>query len=167
MLLFWGIVASIISPDRMAGLAGFRDYFEPMLVLGLTVIALPELTDHRRFTNVWLAIGVGMALLGIWQGAFWGHQDYIMYGFGTPAPEAGMAAVMIDGQRILRPVSTVTGPNELGFHMILFSLFTLKHLVFGKKKVRVIGTLLFILFSTCLFYTRSRSDLIAYGICVA
>lgn len=166
LMVAWGIISVAISPDRLAGLAAFRDYYEPLVILGLVLFAKPKEHELRRYIHIWLIIGAGMALLGIWQGAFWGEQEYVMYGFGQPISEAGMPTVVLDGQTIYRPVSTVTGPNELGFHMVLLSIFTLKHLVLGRKKSRVCGVILFIVFSTCLFYTRSRSDLLAYGITV-
>ena len=108
-----------------------------------------------------------MALMGIWQAISWGPEEYIRFGFGQPQIEAGIPSVLIEGRRFLRPASSVTGPNELGFHMVLLSIFTLRYLVIAGGKRRGIGVVLFILFSACLFYTRSRSDLIAYGISIA
>jgi len=156
-----GVISALLSPNRLAGIMAFRDYFEPILVFFLLGAIWPEPRQLRGLVRIWLAVLAVMALLGITQTLFWSADDYVRWGFGVPQPEAGIPTVGLRGGIQVRAPSTVTGPNELGMHMVL-GLLTVNQLILTPQKQRWPLLALGLLFGVALVLTFSRSDLIAY-----
>lgn len=157
-----GVVNVMISPNRLAGVAAFRDYFEPILIFVLVRTFFHEQADLNRILKWWLGAGALIAAVGIWQAVAWAPNDYRAWGFGEPTPEIGVPTVFLRGGSYLRPPSTVTGPNELALHMVLLSLFTIASVVSAQGNTRWVLAALALLFGACLLVTASRSGLLAF-----
>lgn len=158
-----GIFAMIAAPNRTAALAAFRDYYEPLLVFVFARRFLPSRNQITRLLRIWLGVGALMAALGLLQTFFWDASDYLRFGFGEPISDMGVPPLALGGQTILRAPSFVTGPNELGMHMVLMLLYTSYRILqvgLPKNQTLLLGSAS-LLYAICLAYTYSRGDLIA------
>ena len=155
-------LSTIFSPNRLAGLAAFRDYFEPLLIFLLVRQFLPTQEKLSRILGLWLGFGAIIAALGIWQAVAWSAEDYRAWGYGEPASEVGIPVAGVRGADYLRPPSTVTGPNELGLHMVLLGLFSIQSIEFARGRVRWLFAAVALLFGVCLLLTVSRSALLGF-----
>jgi hypothetical protein len=114
-----GLAAAALSPNKLAGLAALRDYFEPVLLYGIGRFVRPTERQVARWQKAWMLLATVMAALAIWQGIAWNASDYARFGFGEVSGQIGIPRLVTDGESLIRPPSTLTGPNELALHMVL------------------------------------------------
>ena len=159
LLLFAAVVlvSGMVSPNRLAGLAGARDYLEPILLFVFARWLLPDRTWAGRLLYVWFGIGLLMGLLAIWQAVGWQADDYVRFGFGLPTGQTGIPEVGIAGESRVRPPASVTGPNELAVHMILLVSSTILGLISFDRRMRIPLALVAVVSLTALVLTASRS----------
>jgi hypothetical protein len=117
--VLWALISAFVSPNRLAGLAAFRDYVEPMVMLLVVRGLKPEARWLRGLTVAWLAVILVMAMLAVWQSTTWGRADYVRFGFGNPQGLIGIPVEPGSRGASFRPPSTTTGPNEMAVHMLL------------------------------------------------
>jgi hypothetical protein len=163
ILAAWGLYEALRSPLPLAGIAAFRSYFQPIASFYLMRWLGQRENDLRRFLNAWLAIGVIVAALGIWQALAWTEADYRELGFffdNSWGEEIFVPTVEFGESVVLRPVSTVTGPNELASHMLVFSVLAFQMFIMEKKAGRWLYLLLTGLFIGCLVLTYARTALL-------
>lgn len=161
-LLAIGLLSAIVSPNRLAGVMAFRDYFEPLLVIVIVGAFYPSRGQLRGFVNSWLIVLALMALLGIVQTSVFSAEDYVRLGFGPPSGDIGIPEIGLSGGVRHRSPSTVTGPNELGMHLVLGLLFVGQLAVEAERRARWAYIGLFAIFGVGLVLTFSRSDLAAF-----
>lgn len=123
--VFLGLVHTAFSPDKLAGLAAFRDYFQPVAFYLLLRWTLFSREDLARLLGSWSALGTAIAVFAIWQGLTWTPDDFVAWGYGAVTGQVGIPYRQVLGRWIIRPPVTFTGPNELALHMIPLSLFSL------------------------------------------
>ena len=103
----------LVGPLLNVGIYGFRNYLEPLVIFYLlrTVPVSPR--QLRFLVLAMLAVLVVMALVGIYQVAFWNFNDLYNWGFreadGT-IPNAFYTAE-VERQPHLRAIGTVTSPK--------------------------------------------------------
>ena len=157
-----GAVSALLSPNRLAGIMAFRDYYEPVLVFVLIGGFLPLRQQLGKLVKAWIVVLAFMAVLGIVQTVFWTAQDYARWGFGSPRSEFGIPSTGgVSGLVDLRAPSTVTGPNELGMHMVLGLLLVSQLMLTAERRSQWLNFALGLLFGIALVLTFSRSDLLA------
>lgn len=161
-----GALAVVLAPDLLAGLAALRDYYEPVLVFGIVLGLAPTRAQLSRLGKAWIVSGVVLAVVGLWQSFAWDQADYVRFGFGAAISDLGVPPLELNGRLILRAPSLVTGPNELGMHMLLLILLVCGLLVLRRgSNLRRSGLLLcLVLLSASLAYSYSRGDLVALPI---
>lgn len=162
LLLLWigiALVHAAFSPDRVAALAAFRDYFQPVLFFVLARLVLFSVGDLRRLLFSWQALGAVIAGLAIWQGLTWQPDDFVAWGYGRVSGQLGIPYRHVLDRWIIRPPVTLTGPNELAVHMILLSLFALLLLASSSWGRRLIHGGFAALGLGALLVTTSRSGL--------
>jgi hypothetical protein len=116
-----GAFSAVLSPDRLAGIAAFRDYFEVVVIFYLARLVGPTELQLRSLLIAWAAVGALIAVLGIWQAVAWTAAEYKAYGFAeSNLSQSGIPSGGARGLAGPRPPSTLTGPNEFGLHMALF-----------------------------------------------
>ena len=164
LIVALGLVYAITSPNRTAGVAAFRSYFQPLGVYVLARAIWPTKRELQGFLILWIAVGVILTAFELWQFSSWTESDYLMRGYVRPGGELGVPGVTLGSVRRLRPPSTVTGPNELGIHMVLLSLMTLLWAYAARGVSRWILGACALLFFVGLTVTYSRSALIAFGV---
>jgi len=161
-LVALGVVSALLSPNRLAGVMAFRDYYEPVLVFILIGAFAPTRAQLGKFVRAWVVALAFMAVLGIVQTVFWTAQDYARWGFGSPRSEFGIPSTGgVSGLVDLRAPSTVTGPNELGMHMVLGLLLACQLMLTAERRTQWLNFALGLLFGIALVLTFSRSDLLA------
>lgn len=151
-----GVLGVLLSPDRLAGAAAFRDYFEPMAFYLVVRLAMPDRDTFRRILKAWLVLGGLMAVLAIWQSG-WGPEQFAAWGFGAPSGQVGIPPGGVIGKLGLRPPSTVTGPNELAGHMILLASAAFLLIFESSGRLRVLFAAAAVLFGGALVASASRS----------
>jgi len=161
VLVALGVVSALLSPNRLAGVMAFRDYYEPVLVFVLIGAFAPSRAQLGRFVRAWVVVLAFMAVLGIVQTVFWTAQDYARWGFGLPRSELGIPSTGVPGIVDLRAPSTVTGPNELGMHMVLGLLLASQLMLTAERGNQWLCFAIGLLFGIALVLTFSRSDLLA------
>ena len=161
-LVALGLVSALLSPNRLAGIMAFRDYYEPVLVFILIGAFVPPRVQLGRFVKAWVVALAFMAVPGIVQTLFWTAQDYERWGFGSPQSELGIPSTGgVSGLVDLRAPSTVTGPNEFGMHMVLGLLLVSQLMYTAQRRSQWSYFALGLLFGIALVLTFSRSDLLA------
>jgi len=163
-----GILGVVLSPDRLAGVAAYRDYFEPVVfyvVIRLTTIERKQLS---RLLKAWLIVGAAMAVLAIWQSG-WTTAQFAAWGFGTPSGQVGIPIGGVIGKAGLRPPSTVTGPNELAGHMILMACAAFLLIFESSGRKRTLFVVAAVLYGGALVASASRSGFLGLllGLAVA
>jgi O-antigen ligase len=166
-LVALGVVSALLSPNRLAGIVAFRDYYEPMLLFIVVGAFYPTKRQLGRFVSGWLAILGLMAVLGIIQTTLWSPADYERWWFGPAGGQSGIPDVGLRGEVRFRAPSTVTGPNELGMHMVLGLLTVSQLMLTADRRYHRPYLALGLLFGIALVLTFSRSDLIAYAVGLA
>ncbi len=151
-----GVLSAVLSPNKVAALAGLRDYFEPVGFYVAVRLMDLERRDLTRLLTAWLSIGALMAALAIWQSG-WSPEQYAAWGFGTPSGQVGIPTGGVIGQAGLRPPSTVTGPNELAVHMLLMAVAAFLLIFETSGRLRIVCALAMGLFGAGLVTTSSRS----------
>ena len=164
LIVALGLIYALMSPNRIAGIAAFRSYFQPIGVYVLARAVWPTKRELQRFLILWIVVGVVMTGLELWQFSSWTESDYFARGYVRSGGELGVPPVTIGGEARLRPASTVTGPNELGIHMVLLSLITLQLAIQARGVSRWLLGILALLFFVGLTVTYSRSALMAFGV---
>jgi hypothetical protein len=158
-----GMVSVLLSPNRSAGFAAFRNYFQPVVLFVLARLIVPTEIQWRRFLWAWLAVGLVMAAFALWQFGAWTEADYYAQGYVRPNGELVTPPVYFsDGSFRLRPSSTVSGPNELGVHMVLLFIASLQWMVVSKGRARWLLGLLSVAYLIALAISYSRSALLAW-----
>jgi len=160
-LVALGLVSALLSPNRLAGIMAFRDYYEPVLVFILIGAFVPLRQQLGKLVKAWIVVLAFMAVLGIVQSLFWTAQDYERWGFGSAQSELGIPSTGVSGLVDLRAPSTVTGPNELGMHMVLGLLLVCLLMSTAQRRSQWLYLALGLLFGIALVLTFSRSDLLA------
>ena len=160
-LVALGLVSALLSPNRLAGIMAFRDYYEPVLVFILIGAFVPPREQLGRFVKAWVVVLAFMAVLGIVQTATWSEQEYERWWFGSPRSELGIPSTGGLGIVDLRAPSTVTGPNEFGMHMVLGLLLVSQLMYTAQRRSQWLYLALGLLFGIALVLTFSRSDLLA------
>jgi hypothetical protein len=153
-----------VGPLLNVGIYGFRNYLEPLVVFYL-LRAVPVSARQLRFLVLaMLGVSVVMALIGIYQVAFWNFNDLYNWGFreadGT-IPNAFYTAE-VERQPHLRAIGTVTSPNELGLMLVLAIAIAL---VFALQPQRALWQRAILLAVTgicgvAVLLTYSRSSLV-------
>jgi len=162
-----GVLRILTSPDRLAALFAFRDYYEPVIVVFLAGAFLPSRAQLRRLLILWLAALAILALLGTWQTLAWTPDDYLRLGFGQAISDLGVPPLELGGPLILRGPSTLSGPNELGMHLVL-AMIALAQLSFTAGKAqRWAMAALGGWYAVALAVTYSRGDILAFPIGLA
>ena len=157
-----GAMATVLSPNRLAGLAAYRNYFQPVAIFFLARMASPTRGQLRSLLIAWLALGVIMAAFGTYQWLSWSKEDYRRNGYVLATGELDIARVRgEDGEIRVRPPSTVSGPNEFGLHMAFLFLGAVQWAWLARGKRRCLLALLAVLFAFGLAYSYSRSALLA------
>lgn len=151
-----GLLSAALSPNKIAAVAGLRDYFEPVGFYVAVRLMDLERRDLTRLLTAWLSMGAFMAVLAIWQSG-WNPEQYAAWGFGTPSGQVGIPTGGVIGQAGLRPPSTVTGPNELAVHMLLMAVAAFLLVFETSGRVRLLCALALGLFGAGLVTTSSRS----------
>ena len=161
LIVTLGLVSALLSPNRLAGLMAFRDYYQPVLVFVLVAAFYPTNQQLRKFVNAWLVVLALIAVLGIVQTTLWAPGDYERWWFGRVGTQSGIPAVAMRGNVVYRAPSTVTGPNELGMHMVLGLLMASQLMLTAERRSQWLYFALGLLFGIALVLTFSRSDLLA------
>ena len=163
VVLWYGIQA-LTSPSRMAGLAAFRDYFQPALVFILAQLIRPSSRMMRRFLRLWIVAGLVILTVELLQAIGWTAETYRLLGFVRANGELVVPLLYYQGGTFLRPASTVSGPNELGMHMVLWTLLCVQLVVTREGRPRILAGAAAILFFLGMVVTYSRSAFLA---CIA
>ncbi len=155
----------VFLADRLTiGLYGLRNYLEPVAVFYL-VRALPATkSDLKRLVVGMLAACAIMVAVGIYQANAWTFDDLRSWGFvnQTGAIPTAFFTRIGEGDRRLRAMSTVTGPNEMGLISVLVLLWTASLALRRQPGWRRAGlAALFILYAVGLIFTFSRSAILA------
>lgn len=154
----------LAGPLLNVGIYGFRNYLEPLVVFYLLRVVPISKRQLRFLVLAMLGVLVVMALVGIYQVAFWNFGDLYNWGFreadGT-IPNAFYTAE-VERQPHLRAIGTVTSPNELGLMLVLAMALGL---VFALQSQRVLWQRAVLLAITALcgvavLLTYSRSSLV-------
>ncbi len=151
-----GVLGVAISPDKLAGAAAFRDYFEPAVFYLVVRLTILDRVTLRRLLKAWLVLGALMALFAIWQSG-WTTEQFTAWGFGVPSGQVGIPPGGVIGQVGLRPPSSVTGPNELAAHMILLACAGFLLIFESRGRSRAVFVLATVLYGGALVATASRS----------
>lgn len=145
------------------GLYGLRNYMTPLALFFLARWMTYDRRDLARVLALLLAVGVGVALFGIYQARALDFPAMIRLGYvdetGT-VPYAFRTALR-DGFPIPRAVSTTTGPNQFAVYLnylILVCLFGILHL--RRRWLQAVLAGLAALFLATLFLTLSRGGLL-------
>ena len=126
IVLLIGCAAALLSPDRMAGIAALRNYFQPVAVFYLARGFRPTQEQLRRLLIAWVALGVLIAAFGLYQWVAWGEAEYAGNGYLLAGGELDAAYLRVEGAPPrVRPPSTLTGPNEFGLQMAFLLLATI------------------------------------------
>jgi len=158
-----GMVSVLLSPNRSAGFAAFRNYFQPVVLFVLARLIVPTEIQWRRFLWAWLAVGLVVAAFALWQFGTWTEDDYYARGYVRPNGELVTPPVYFsDGSFRLRPSSTVSGPNELGVQMVLLFVASLQWMVVSKGRGRWLLGLLSVVYLIGLAISYSRSALLGW-----
>ena len=115
-------LATMLSPNRMAAIAALRNYFQPVAIFYLARAIHPTEKQLRGLLVVWLALGVLIAGFGLYQWVGWEEADYARNGYVLAGGELDTAYFRVEGERRVRPPSTLTGPNEFGLQMVFLLL---------------------------------------------
>ena len=154
----------LVGPLLNVGIYGFRNYLEPLVIFYLlrTVPVSPR--QLRFLVLAMLAVLVVMALVGIYQVAFWNFNDLYNWGFreadGT-IPNAFYTAE-VERQPHLRAIGTVTSPNELGLMLVLAIALALVFALQSQRPLWQRAALLTIsaVCGVAVLLTYSRSSLV-------
>ena len=162
-----GLLRILASSDRVAAVFAFRDYYEPVILLLVARAFLPTRPQLRRLLTWWLAALAVLAALGTWQTLSWSAEDYVRWGFGPAISDLGVPPLELGGRLILRGPSTLSGPNELGMHLVL-GMLALAQLAFSATRaqrwaIAAMGAWL----GVALAVTYSRGDILAFPIGLA
>ena len=154
----------LAGPLLNVGIYGFRNYLEPLVVFYLLRVVPISKRQLRFLVLAMLGVLVVMALVGIYQVAFWNFGDLYNWGFreadGT-IPNAFYTAE-VERQPHLRAIGTVTSPTELGLMLVLALALGL---VFALQSQRALWQRAVLLAITALcgvavLLTYSRSSLV-------
>ena len=167
LIITLGLVSAFMSPNRLAGVMAFRDYYEPVLVFVLVAAFYPTKQQLTRFVHAWLVILALMAILGIVQTTLWSRQDFERWWFGPAGGGYGIPELELRGVLRFRGPSTVTGPNELGMHMVLGLLLASQLMLTAERRRQWLYFALGLLYGIALVLTFSRSALLASLIGIA
>ncbi len=154
----------LVTPLLDVGIYGLRNYLEPLVVLYLLRSVPVSRRQLRWLTLVILAVSLVMALVGIYQVAFWNFGDLYNWGFreadGT-IPNAFYTAE-VERQPHLRAIGTVTSPNELGLMLVLATALALVLALQSERPLWQRGLLLAMMttYGVAILLTYSRSSLV-------
>ena len=70
------MMATAVSPSRLAAIASFRGYVQPMLVFLLALLVSPSRRELRVLLIAWLVVGAIVAAFGVVQAATWDELIY-------------------------------------------------------------------------------------------
>ncbi len=163
LLLAIFVVALIhvaFAPDRLAGLAATRNYFEPLLLFYVARSIPLEGESHKKAMWIALAFGVSISLLGTWQALGWDAATFQRWGFVHP--DRWIPTLYVDDVLRFRPSSTLAGPNVLGAFNVLFMGLAVALTVFGRTARRWFAAAAIPLLLVGLIYTYSRSALLTF-----
>jgi hypothetical protein len=154
-------LATILSPNRMAGIAALRNYFQPVAIFYLARGLHPTVQQLRRLLCVWLGLGVLLAVFGLYQWFAWKDADYARNGYLLAGGELDTTHYKVEGEEPrVRPPSTLTGPNEFGLQMAILLLAALPWAARQRGWRRWILLAAGGVFLTGLAYSFSRSALL-------
>lgn len=157
------VAATLASPERNAGFTSLRGYLQPMGVFLLARSFTPGRTELRRLLYGWLGVGFVVAVFGLVQAASWTEPDYRREGYVRQSGELVAPVATVAGELYLRPVSTVSGPNELGLDMVLLlSMAALWLVSVPRNRSSFALAFLAVLFTAGLGASASRSALLAF-----
>lgn len=164
VVLVVGLWATFASPNRLAAVTSFRGYFQPIGVYFLARVIRPSRRELRILLQLWLVVGLIMAVFAISQATTWTEATYRAEGYIRQNGDLLVPGALIRGQEYLRPASTVSGPFELGVEMmILFSLALLRiPKASGAARLALAG--LALIFAAGLSVTVTRSAFLAFAV---
>jgi len=161
IVVLLSVVAAWVSPNRLAGIAAFRNYFQPVLIFYVARMVRPTRAQVERLVSGWLIVGAVMVGFGMYQWMSWEDADYLRNGYVLAEGELDTVHVTgNDGVIRVRPPSSVTGPNEFGLQMILMLLASGLLGVMSKGWRRWALFVLAAAFAVAHMYSFSRSALI-------
>jgi hypothetical protein len=118
--------------------------------------------DYRILNIALLVVGVLLFAMALWQSICWTEATYTAWGFVDQAGRTTALGLNFGDRFILRPPSTVSGPNELGILFLILFFISLQWLLFGKRKERPIMAVLSIVFISGLGIAFSRSAFLGF-----
>jgi hypothetical protein len=156
------IVAALTSPSFPAGFLSLRGYLQPLGVFLLARLITPTRNELRTLLIAWLAIGLIMAALGLWQVSAWTEADYRAEGYVRQDGDLVVPQVGVGSRNYLRPASTVSGPNELGMDMVVLILLAGLLALEGPVGARMPLAGLSLFFTAGLAISLSRSAFLGF-----
>ena len=167
-VLFFGVVAvamvaTVLSPSRLAAITSFRGYVQPMLVFLLALVMSPSRRELRVLLIAWLVVGAIVAAFGVVQAATWDELNYRNSGYVRQDGQLVVPTAEIGGELYLRPASIVSGPNELALDMVIIIVMAIMWMP-GESLAQWVGLgMLALLYTAALGATVSRSGALAFG----
>jgi len=161
VLLLAGLYA-LLSPDLKAGITSLRGYLQPTALFVLARTARPTRRQIKTLLLLLLIVGALMAAFELWQFFGWSEADYRGRGYIRQNGELVAPPVWIQGREIIRPTSTVSGPNELGVDMLILFMLAGLAAVELRSRARFAALGLALLFFVGLALTFSRSAFLGW-----
>jgi len=162
LILLVAMLYALVSPDLKAGITSLRGYLQPMAVFLLARAMRPTRQHLRILLALMLIVGALMAAFELWQFFGWSEADYRGHGYIRQNGELVAPPVWIQEREIIRPTSTVSGPNELGVDMIILSMLAGLAAVELRSRGCFAATGLALLFFVGLALTFSRSAFLGW-----
>jgi hypothetical protein len=157
-----GILYTLIAPHKLAAITSLRGYLQPLAVFVLARVFKPSRAELRTLLILLLILGVAMAAFAIWQVTNWSEEDYRAQGYVRQNGELISPAISLKGGDYIRPLSLVSGPNELGLDMVILAMLALIWLLEARGGWRIPLLVLMFLFTVVLALSMSRSAFLAY-----
>jgi len=156
------VVYAVLSPDLKAGITSLRGYLQPMALFVLARAARPTRRQMKTLLLLLLIAGALMAAFELWQFFGWDEALYRASGYVRQNGELVAPPVWIRGSRIIRPTSTVSGPNELGVDMLILFMLAGLAAVELRSRIRFVALGLVPLFFVGLALSFSRSAFLGW-----
>ncbi|MEW6569405.1 MAG: O-antigen ligase family protein [Chloroflexota bacterium] len=150
-------LATIFSPNLLAGFTSLRGYLQPMIVFVLARVFLPSRRELRTLLTLWLAAGVLVVGFALVQALTWDADAYRAEGYVRQDGQLVVPEVSFGGRSYLRPASTVSGPNELGLDMVILFLLAAQAAAVVSPGLRLLPAGSAVVFVAGLAVSYSRS----------
>ena len=162
LVIIMASVATLLAPNPSLAFTSFRGYFQPIGVFLLARMISPSQHEIRRVLIIWFALGILMATFGIWQSIAWSPEDFRAEGYVRQDGQLVVTDRQIAGVTLMRPASTVSGPNELGVDLVIMFVMAVVALASVKGGLRNLTLGIALIFTAGLALTGSRSALLAF-----